>query len=601
MRLLQITLPALLWGAIVGNSWATVATMPVKELHRGMRGIGRTVFQGTRIDTFQVEILGVLHNAIGPGSDLILARLSGGPLSNTGVILGMSGSPVYIEGKLIGAVSYRIGVFAKEPIAGITPIAEMVDLFNRPSSLQGVRSRVRLTEIGARRLVDLTGTDVAELKPISLPIVISGFAQQAVVEFRQEFSKMGWTPVQGGGGMDPGLPAGAFEPGAALGVQLVRGDLSMTGIGTLTHRDGDRVVGFGHPMIFGGATALPMTAAYIHEVLPSQYASFKLGVAGETMGAIVQDRAPGIAGAIGLDVDMMPAQINLRSPGKQERFQMEILRNRDLSPTLVRMAVFSAMVSSEKLTGEVTVKSRVRIELHGRPSVEVENVYAGPLGLGSAVLGVTTPLAKLIRNPFEPVQIERVTFDLNVEAERAHTAHIKSIGLQKTRFQPGDTVRVTVSLRPYWGGLQQVQEALIIPNQTPGGRLILRVSSASAHEKQEAKRAPGEYNARDLDHLIRLLGRAGRNNELVIELLSGAQGVTIEGREVSRLPYSVLSVLRFSRSSDTVKQVLQTVVQRARIPTDYVLSGSQVVVLNVNRKRNGVIFAEGGNSGGKGK
>ncbi len=601
MRLLKITLPAFLWVTIAGSSWGTVPTMPVEELRRGMRGIGRTVFQGTRIDTFQVEILGVLHNAIGPHSDLILARLSGGPLSNTGVILGMSGSPVYIDGRLVGAVSYRVGAFAKEPIAGITPIAAMVDLFNRPSAPQGVSSAARLTEAGVRRLGDLTGMNAAELTPVSLPVVISGFARQAVAEFRQEFSRMGWTPVQGGGVMDPGLPSGAFEPGAALGVQLVRGDLSVTGIGTLTHRDGARVVGFGHSMIFGGATALPMTAAYIHEVLPSQFASFKLGVAGKTMGAIVQDRAPGIAGAIGLDVDMMPAKINLRSPGKQAQFRMEVLRNRDLSPTLLRMAVFSAMISSEKLSGEVTVKSRVQIDLNGRPTVEIDNVYAGPLGLGNAVLGVTTPLARLIRNPFEPIQIKRVTFDLDVEAERAHTAHIKSIGLQKTSFQPGDTVRVTVSLRPYWGGLEDVQEALVIPNKTPGGRLILRVSSASAHGKQEAKRAPGEYDARDLDHLIRLLGREGRNNEMVVELLSGARGVTIEGREVSRLPSSVLSVLQFSRSSDAVKQVRQTVVQRARILTDYVLSGSQVVVLNVNRKRNGVIFAEGGSAGGKGK
>ena len=600
MRLFGISLPVLLWFTFAGDVRATMKTMPVDELRRGMQGIGRTVFQGTRIDTFQVEILGVLQNAIGPRSDLILARLSGGPLSDTGVILGMSGSPVYIDGKLIGAVSYRVGAFAKEPIAGITPIAAMVDLFNRPANPEGVTSAARLTKAAVRRTIDLTGMDAAELTPISLPVVISGFTPQAVAEFRSSFSNIGWTPVQGGGG-DPGRPAGAFEPGAALGVQLVRGDLSVTGIGTLTHRDGDRVVGFGHSMIYGGATALPMTAAYIHEVLPSQYASFKLGAAGQTMGAIVQDRAPGIAGAIGLEVDMMPVQINLRSPGREAQFRMEVLRDRDLSPSLLRIAVFSAMVSSEKLTGEVTLKSRVRIDLHGRPSVEAENVHAGALGLGNAVQGVTAPLASLIRNPFQPIRIERVAFDLDVEAERAHTAHIKSIGLQKTSFQPGDTVRVTVSLSPYWGGLRRVEEAMVIPSQTPGGRLILRVSSASAHVKQEAKRAPGEYNARDLDHLILLLGRTGRNNEMVIELLSGAKGVTIEGREVSRLPSSVLSALQYSRSSDAVKQVRQTVVQRVRIPTDYVLSGSQIVVLDVNRKQNGVIFAEGGSAGGKGK
>jgi hypothetical protein len=341
-----------------------------------------------------------------------------------------------------------------------------------------------------------------------------------------------------------------------------------------------------------------MTACYIHEVLPSQMLSFKLGTASHAMGMIQQDRAPGVAGTIGRHAAMLPAGILVRSPGSRETFAIEVVRNRELTPVLLRSAVASALISAEKLSGETTVKARVRITMSGRPPLVVENVYAGPAGLGQAVLGVTTPLSQLLRNPFETVDVLKAEFDLEVE-ERARTARIASIRLNGVRFDPGDTARVTVVLQPYLGERYTVATDIQIPRHAGKGRLTLRAASATAHRASEPKRAPGEYRPGDLDHLVRMLGRVDRNDDLLFELLSPEPGVTVEGREVASLPPSVLSTLRLSRESGVIKPVTQTVLERKRVRTSHVLSGSQTVYIDVNRERNGVTFDERVRTGGK--
>ena len=573
--------------------------MPVDEVERGMVGVGRTVFQGTRIDSFQVEIIGTLHNVLGPGRDIILAELSGAPLEETGVIQGMSGSPVYIQGRLVGAVSRAIGpYFVKRPIAGITPIAEMLDLLARPDAPpDGAAAPTGRFEASSAASL-LGGLGIGDLKPLTVPLVLSGFAPQVVSDLREQLLPLGLVPIQGGGTADPALPTGPFEPGAALGAELMRGDLSMVGIGTLTYRDGNRVVGFGHELFWSGTTSLPMTACYIHEVLPSQMLSFKLGTSSHPMGTIHQDRAPGVAGTIGRHAAMLPAGILVRSPGSRQTYSIEVVRNRELTPVLLRSAVASALISAEKLSGETTVKARVRITMSGRPPLVVENVYAGPAGLGQAVLGVTTPFSRLIRNPFESVDVRKAEFDLEIE-ERAHTARIASIRLNKVGFEPGDTARVTVVLQPHLGDPYTVSADIQIPRRAGKGRLTLRAASAAAHQALEPKRAPGEYRPGDLEHLVRLLGRVERNDDLFFELLSPEPGVTVEGREAASLPPSVLAALRLSRESGVVQPVTQTVLDQMRVRTSHVLSGSQTVYIDVSRERNGVTFDERARTGGK--
>ena len=568
--------------------------LSVDDLHRGMTGIGRTVFQGTRIDTFQVEILGVLKNVFGPKSDMILARLSGGPLAETGVIAGMSGSPVYIQGKLIGAVGYSLGAFAKEPIAGITPIGEMMQLLTRTQ-----RDTLSQNDVGLGHwdgLTDLTDGGVKTLTPVAVPLVFSGFAPEVIVDNRNELMRFGLLPVQGGGGTDLSLPPGLFEPGAPLGVQLIRGDMSVTGIGTLTHRVGDYVVGFGHPMLFGGSTRMPMTAAYIHQVVASQMLSFKLGVASQPMGVIVQDRAPGIAGVVGTDADMVPVRIEVASPNHSETFRMEVLHNRELGPILVRMAVASSLISAEKLSGETTVHGAVTLGLRGYAPLRIENAFAGPQGLGLAVLGFTQPLAQVMQNSFQSVQIDSVVFHFQVE-EHTQSAQIKGVRLSKGRFEPGDTVQVSVVLSPVLDHVETVVVDVVLPAYAPKGRAMLRVMSENQVLSQETKRVPGVYEAQNIDELIGLLSKPNRNDALVVEVLGTQKSLTVGGREIAQLPESVVKALSLSRESGVVQQARQAVLCRARVVTRHVLTGNQTVLISIGEEEEGVMFTEKGGSG----
>ncbi|MCZ6634049.1 MAG: hypothetical protein O7G87_11645 [bacterium] len=573
--------------ALFSGRASAIEYMSVDEIQRGMKGIGRTVFQGTRIDTFHVEILGVLRNVFGPKSDMILARLSGGPLAETGIIAGMSGSPVYIDGKLIGAVGWGWS-FTQVPIAGITPIGEMMAMLDRKSEAPDtVSSFYRQKSFRTVQVPDL-GMGVGELRPVAVPLMMSGFAPQVLAKYREDLLGLGLLPVQAGGGMDPSLPVGPFEPGASVGVQLLRGDFNLTTIGTLTHRIGDRILGFGHPNLWWGRTALPMTAAYIHEIVPNQINSFKLGVGSRPMGVIVQDRAPGIAGVVGTKAKMMPARIEVHSADQDVTFEMEVFRNRELTPLLMRMAVASSLISAEKLVGETTVRGRVRIKLKGYDLLEIEDVYAGPRGLGLAVLGLTQPFAQLMQNPFQEVQVEEVAFQLDVEDD-VWAADIRGIQLKKSSFEAGDTVDVMVRLKPHMAKEETVEARLVIPDRFQKGRLMLRATNGKTHRAQEIKRAPGVYTPQDLDGLVRLLGKRVRNDDLVLELVASMPSVTVEDREMTALPVSVLSALKQSRASGVVQEVRQTVLDQDIHRTNYMLSGSQTVLLSVG-DGTGLIF-----------
>lgn len=587
-RMISRVLTLLITFALYGSSRAELY-LPVEDIQRGMKGVGRTVFHGTRIDTFGVEVLGVLRNVFGPKSDMILARLSGGPLARTGVIAGMSGSPVYIEGKLIGAVGYSIGAFAEEPIAGITPIGEMMTVLQRAA----VDTLSRATYGSAPWDGRIAGVRGGVLKPVAIPLMLSGFAPQIAEEFRAELAKYGLLPMQGGGGTDASLPVGAFEPGAPLGVQLVRGDLSVTGIGTLTHRVGNRVVGFGHPMLFGGRTAMAMTGAFIHEVVSSQLLSFKLGAASQHLGVVVQDRAPGIAGVVGADAEMMPVRISISSASHAAAFKMEIFRHRELGPLLVRMAVATSLISAEKLTGETTVVGQLTLHLPERESVVIKNKYAGAQGLGLAVLGLTQPLAQVIQNPFVEADIDSAVFELSVE-ERTQSARIEGLRLDRSHYDPGDTVRASVSLAPLLGEREVVEVALPIPEYMRPGRLMLQVVNERDQRLQDAKST--SYQPKTLDDLLGVIKTPGRNDALVARFVGSAPGVSMGGRAISGLPASVMVALSLARGSDVVQKSQQSVYGQQRLMTQYVLTGSQVAILVVG-KEGGAIFFDGRGSG----
>ena len=574
----------------------SASLLDVSELRRGMQGVGRTVFRGTRIDTFQVEILGVLKNAFGPKTNIILAMLSGDPLETTGGIAGMSGSPVYVDGRLIGAVAYG-WAFSIEPIMGITPIGEMLEILERPdaaahTSIGGSTSSLEMQLSNVFSTIP-EGLDVGQMQRVKTPVYMSGFSSEVLPGLREAFASFGLLPVQGGGGTDESLPEPTLEPGAALGVQLIRGDFNMTAIGTLTHIEGDRLVGFGHPMLFSGSTRLPMTTAFIHDVVASQIQSFKLGAAVKQVGVITQDRAPGIGGVIGKEAEMMQASISVRSPNRAETFEMEVLRNRELSPLLIQSAVVSSILSAEKARGEATIRTTLKLQIDGRgDALEFMNVYAGSRGLGEGVMGVTRPMMFLLTNPFEKVRVASAEFDLTID-ETIEAARIESIRLDRSRFEPGDRVGLTATLRPYLRESFTVGSSVTIPSYFHEGMLTLRVSSARAHLTQESKRIPGYFHVNDLDALIHVLENEHRNDALIVELLANRPGATVNGIEVSSLPPSVMVAMKGSRQSGNVRPVNQTVVSETIEQTDYVLSGQQIVFLSVGKEDGAIRFGPG--------
>jgi len=307
---------------------AADATMPIAEIRPGMVGIGRTVFSGTRVEEFRANILGVVENVIGTQRNLILAKLEGGPLAEAGVIAGMSGSPVYIDGRLIGAVSYSLGSFSKEPIAGITPIDEMMSETALPAA-RPMAARIRLDMpvneaslvaafrkalnwnqpfaqrpedarlIGAASVGGFGSEVAAILRPISTPLAMSGFQADLADMLGSAFRDQGFVPMVAAAGGHGEMPfEGPLKPGDAIGVMFVDGDLQLGGTGTVTYVDGDRVYAFGHPMYNLGPTEFPMTRAYVYTVLPSLFSSMKLSATGEIIGTFTQDRATAIAGRL---------------------------------------------------------------------------------------------------------------------------------------------------------------------------------------------------------------------------------------------------------------------------------------------------------------
>src|SRR5438128_232802 len=349
MRLRHLTFILLLTIAALPGLVADTPQMGVDEIRPGMIGFGRTVFDGTRVEEFKVNILGVLENVIGPHRNLILAKLEGGPLANTGVIAGMSGSPVYVDNRLIGAVSYALGSFSKEPIAGITPIAEMTDSTSFGNTLRPAAARVHvdfpltrenLTAAFRKALnwnrpfaerpddAQLAGLNAVNglasgqlatlLRPIGTPLVMSGWEPDVADLFGSAFQDQGFIPTGGSAAAprDGEKPfEGPLKPGDAVGVMLVSGDLQLGGTGTVTHIDGDRVYAFGHPMYNLGPTEYPMTRAYVYTVLPSLFSSMKLSSTGQIIGTFLQDRATAIAGRLGPGPRTIPVTISLERTG----------------------------------------------------------------------------------------------------------------------------------------------------------------------------------------------------------------------------------------------------------------------------------------------
>lgn len=590
----------------------TTVTLPVDEVRPGMVGIGRTVFEGDGIEEFKVQILGVLRNVVGPRRNLILARLEGGPLADTGVIAGMSGSPVYIDGKLLGAVSYSLGQFSKEPIAGITPIAEMVDataLAPRAAGTRPVQMAARPTpaelidiwrrDLGQARpfVSDATeallvgtssGVDTrmgAMMHPIAVPLMMAGFDSGVLDPLLPALTDRGFQPVftsaQGQGAPSSPKASRTLTGGDAVGVSLLSGDFQLGATGTVTYVDGDKVYAFGHPMYNLGPTQFPMTRADVHVILPSLLQSSKIASLGEVIGTVQQDRATAIAGRLGAGPKLIPVAITLNSDRTGSRtFNFTVVRDHTFTPLLTYLAVANVLTSYERAAGpsSFTVRGTATIRAHG--DLSFEDIFTGDQPAGGAAAYVAGPLTFLLKNGSETVDVERMTLTIDA-TEEAQTARIERVWLDTTRPRAGQTVDVRVLLRTFKG--QQIVKT--IPITLPAnasGSMQLLVADAGRLSQEDRRETRGA-EAQQVSQLIRTFNRARKNNRLYVRLSAPDAGAIVNGEPMAALPPSVLAVLEADRNSGSFGALRTATRGEWELPVELAVSGSRQLTISLDQ------------------
>ena len=583
----------------------SVATLGVDALQPGMKGTGRTVFSGNRIEDFQVEILGVVKNVMGPKRDLIISRLQGGPLAQTGVIAGMSGSPVYIDGKLIGAVSYSLGSFPKEPIAGITPIADMTDAVNgggtrtstprldlqwpaTPDQVYATIARLlgrAAGSIGAGSHADSAfpgslGAMAAGLRPIGAAMVLGGFdpgvGQPLALALDARLSGTA-------AGVQASTPSATrpFEPGDPIGVCIVHGDYDVGATGTVTAVDGNRVYAFGHPFLELGPTAYPMTRASVLTVLPSLDSSLKIATLGPVVGTVTQDRSTALGGLVGPPPKELAINLTLSSDrGPDRHFSVFVVQDPILTPLFAYTTVLSALTSYERQVGVMSVTLSGTLSYGPDGEVAIDDVFTGDTALPIAAASIAQPLTVTAANEFR--QVAPQTLDLRVRtSEQQDSVTIERAWLDTTMPRPGATVGVQVLLRHYRGATETVSIPVTMPSEAPGPLSLLvsdapTLSALEQHEVDQSRPASFADTLADLN-------RTRRSNRLYVRLLATSPGTVVNGRALPTLPSSIQSVI------DSDKSVATAALPRAIIGSwerrfDLVVKGSrEIPVTLVNR------------------
>jgi SpoIVB peptidase S55 len=599
----------------LANLPASTTLMALDEVRPGMTGVGRTVFDGDRREEFKVHILGVLRNVVGPQRHLILARLEGGPLDRTGVMQGMSGSPVYVDGRLIGAVSYSIGAFSKEPIAGITPIAEMTETaalaerrpaiarqdIELPLTREGLAAALRKAFQRTRPFaerpgdVDALGLPAADagrlgalLRPIATPVVMGGFDDSTASLVGGAFSDAGFLPINAGAWHEASSQKSSssenLEPGDAVGVSLITGDLEFGGTGTVTHVDGDRVYAFGHPFFNLGPTQFPMTRARVYSLLPSLMNSFKITAMGETIGTFEQDRATTIAGRLGAGPAMIPIRLSLASErGIRKTFAFNVVNDQLFTPLLTFVTVFNTLGSYERQFGAATYTISGKARVKGHTDLAFENLFTGDTSLSGAATYIAGPITMLLANDLEKIQIDGLDITVG-SAEEPRSATLERVWLDDARPRAGRTSTLKVLTRTYRGEERVRSLPIDIPPHASGSVTLL-VSDGTSLTQWEQREARRPMPAQSVAQMIRTFNNSRKNNRLYVRLVSAGPGAIVEGESLPALPPSVLAVLEADRNGGSFVPLRNAVIGEWEIPTDVAVLGSRQLSIAIEPSR----------------
>jgi len=582
------------------SSEALTLTMPLEQVKAGMKGSGKTVFAENKIEEFEVEIIGVLYN-IQPKKNIILAKLKGMNFDKTGVIAGMSGSPVYIEGKLIGAIAYSFP-YAKEAIAGITPIGEMLSVSTeriKPSSF----SPPRITFRQSLSLEDLFGIykdlfypkqdfiiEGQTCTPLRIPLVFSGFSSDVVERAQPLFSKLGFYPVKSGGrgqileSTPP--PSPVFQEGEPVAIQLISGDLDMSAVGTVTYVDKNLVLAFGHPLYNLGAVDYAMAKAKVVTVIPSLESSFKLTNTEQIVGSFSQDRTSGALGEIGRMPKLIPLNITMAGENNVfKEFKLKIVNDKILSPALVNVTLLSLLSSEERAFGNLSLEMEADIYLDNQPSVHLEDLYSGNFNTSMQDLSgiMTAVIYFLSNNEFKDVGIFKI--DLTIRSsEQPKFSYLERIWLDKYEVLPGERIELKIYFRTFKEKSFVEVVPILAPTLPSGSEFQLVVAdAASMHQVEMSLYKAQDFVPRSFNQLIRILNNLRKNNRIYFKVIASKPGLFLKGEEMPNLPPTMKSMFTSPRAASSPTELSLSTLNEYQLPVDYVFKGMAVIPIKIRK------------------
>ena len=601
--------------------WDAEKFMPLSEVKQGMKGKGYTVFSGINVEEFEYEVVSVEYNYF-PGWHVVWCKGLSENFKRTGVAGGMSGSPIYLNGRLMGALS--LGYFNQREHAnlfGVTPIELMVKVAQRGMEPNLSYQGTQLFDFGAaagaqaaaldmgpsllrdgkvaqmpRSFDEMWFENVSKLPAreqqsarLSIPLALPPLNPELMQYIKPVFDKFNFTPVQaaGGGGRIKESP---IEEGQIIGTEFVRGDVSFFGYGTITYVDGKELLAYGHGASSEGNVNLPLSGGHVHFILPSTSRSSKVAAPTQPIGTLVQDRETSIAGIIGKHPSYIPVNVNIQTTdGKQHQKYYEVIRDRGISGLYTGIGTSYLLDALEFYFHDHTVNVGATITLKDHPALKnrvltYKNIYSSSGSPASGIMQtLTLPIGMLDSNTYTKVHVEKVDLDIKVEDKR-RTAGIQSLRVDKLRYRPGETVAVEITLQPYLEMPIVLTGTITIPNDAPDGLVLLLASNGNFYQSWQRSRAPYNFRYRNINQLVELLKREENNSNIILELSVPQPGLTVQGEEFSNLPPSVMSVM------NTAKQVVGnsgytsgTALHVDKVSTDYVISGSGIIRFVVDR------------------
>ena len=575
----------------------------VDEIKPGMKGTGRTVMVGTKLEEFGAEVLGVMKD-VSPGRDMVLCRLTGCNLEHAGIIQGMSGSPIYVDGKLLGAVAFA-WEFAKDPIAGVTPFAQMVE-YVRSSDRRLAAEKLDGGEKHAARagftpLIDglanegdgaaaaafgpvaVSGGAPAGMRPIATPMAATGFTPRALAFLEERFRPLGMAPMAGGAASAKVVEEEGDKPlvpGAPLSIAMVTGDFDLSGIGTVTHVEGDRVYGFGHPMFSLGACEFPLMTGYIHTVYPRASVSMKMGSPLKTVGTLDTDVSTGVAGRVGPKPDMLPMSVRVKSGlySDPRTFRVEVVREPNMLASLVMAVLTNAIDTEGNLPEELTAKVRATVRLKGHDPIEFHDTvsgprFTGPMGPAAMFLPISSVVNMVVRNPLTKVRVEGIEADVEILPGRT-VAAVESVRLASDRLEPGDTLKAYVTIKPYKGERQTLTVSLPLPDDLDEGSYEAAFCDSTSSLRRRFRNEPGLGEPRDIDGLLSVLRMQTepKRTSVYLHVPLPERGLAVRGQPLPNLPGSARALFANSRQSPE-PPVRKDLIQAAETP--WVVEGTQ--------------------------